>query len=66
MCRRASPTGDVLDLNPAAAACDAACGWGSLVLCEMSAQITSVLVCCTLVVLSGYISMSPDKEAARL
>lgn len=27
-------------------------------------KITSVLVCCTLVVLSCYISISPDKEAA--
>lgn len=32
-CRHASPSGDVLDLNPAVAAC----GWGSLLLCEINA-----------------------------
>lgn len=40
---------------------------GFPLLCEINtAQITSVLVCCTLVVLSCYISISPDKDAAQL
>lgn len=41
--------------------------WGFSLLCEIhTQQITSVLVCCTLVVLSCYISIAPDKETAWL
>lgn len=42
------------------------CGGGSHSSAKYTHQITSVLVCCTLVVLSCYISISPDKEAAWL
>lgn len=57
------PRGNVLDLYPERW-CALKCVQEGVEAVKRTHKITSVLVCCTLVVLSRYISIRPDKEEA--